>query len=58
MKSKLDLKTGRYYVKFEFHRNPKSEKSYMYELKMAFFDNGKPEELIVTMENYKMMLEA
>ena len=48
----------KYPVKNKFHRDPTSEKSDMYEFKIALFDNGKPEELLLFMRNFKIMLEA
>ena len=39
-------------------RDPTSERSDIYEFKMALFDNGDPEELVLLMQNFKMMLKA
>ena len=58
IKIKLDLKTERDYVKTKFHRNHISEKSYMHEFKMALFEKGNPEELLLFVPNFRNMLEA
>ena len=42
IKSKLDLKTERDYVKSKLRRITTSEEYYMYELKVDLFDNGNP----------------
>ena len=39
-------------------RDPTSEKSDLYELKIAFFGNGKPEEFLVFIHNFNMALEV
>ena len=41
-KSKNDLKAENYRVKIKLRRDPTSEKSYMYEFKIALFGNGHP----------------
>ena len=58
IKIKLDLKTERDYVKTKFHRNHILEKSYMHEFKMALFEKGNPEELILFVPNFRKTLEA
>ena len=35
-----------------------SEKSYMHEFKMALFEKGNPEELLLFVPNFRNMLEA
>ena len=35
-------KSDKYFVKIKLHRDPASEKSELYEFKIAMFDNGKP----------------
>ena len=39
------------------HRDPTSENSDLYEFKIALFDKGGLEELLLFVKNYKMMLE-
>ena len=58
IKIKLDLKTERDYVKIKLHRNHMSEKSYMHEFKMALFEKGNPEELILFVPNLRKTLEG
>ena len=43
IKSKNDTKVGKYFVKNKLCRDPTSEKSDLYEFKIALFDNGDPE---------------
>ena len=46
------------YVKTKFHRNHISEKLYMHEFKVNFFEKGDPEELILLVTNFRKTLEA
>ena len=43
VKGKNDEKLDRYCVRTKLRRDPKSQESDLYELKMALIDNGKPE---------------
>ena len=48
----------KYCVKIKLRRDPTSEKLYLYKLKMALFDTGKPEVLFWFIKNFNMTLEA
>ena len=39
-------------------RDPTSEKSDLYRLKMTLFDNGDPEEFLLFIKNFNMTIEA
>ena len=59
IKGKDDTKAEKDRVKTELSRYPTSEKLYMYEFKIDFFDNGKPEDfLLLLVHNYNMSLNA
>ena len=58
IKIKNDMKAGKYCVKIKLRRDPTSEKSDLYEFKMALFDNGNPEEFLLLVQNFKIMLKA
>ena len=47
IKIKDDDKSDQYSVKIKLFRYRTSEKSYLYELKMAFFDNGEPDDFLL-----------
>ena len=49
---------GKVLCKIKLRRDPTSEKSDMYESKTALFDNGKPEEFLLFVQNFKMMIDA
>ena len=51
IKSKNADKWDKYFVQIKFRRNTISAKSDLYELKTAWFDNGKPEELLLFVRN-------
>ena len=53
IKNKNHTKAKKDRVKKKFCRDSTSEKSDLYELKMALFDNGKPEELFLFVKNFK-----
>ena len=42
----------------KLHRDPTLEKSNPYEFKMAFFDNSKPDELLLFISNFQRTLKA
>ena len=56
IKSKINEKSDTYFVNIKFRRDPMSEKSDLYEFKMALFDNGNPEELLLFVCNFNMNL--
>ena len=58
IKSNQDTKSEKDCVEIKLRRYPTSEKSYIYEFKMGFFDNGKPEVFLLFVRNFKMTLEA
>ena len=57
IKSKNDKKAEKYCVEIHFRKYPTSENLDLYEFKMAFLDNNKPEELLLLMWNFKIMLD-
>ena len=48
----------KYCVKIKLCRDLTSKNSDPYKLKMAFFDNGKPEEVLLFVNNFNMTLKA
>ena len=58
IKGKNDEKLDKDRVKNKLHRCPTSEKSDTYELKMALFYNGDPEEFLLFVRNFKMTLRV
>ena len=58
IKSENYEKSDKYCVKIKLLRDPTSQKSDLHELKMAFFDNGEPEEFLLFIRNFNMNLEA
>ena len=44
--------------KIKLCRDPTSEKSDLYEFKVALFDNGEPQEFLFFVRNLQIMLEA
>ena len=44
-------------IKIKLHRYPTSEKSDVNKFKMNLFDNGKPEEFFLFMQNFERMLD-
>ena len=58
IKSKNDGKLDKYSGKVKLRRDPTPEKSDLYEFKMALFDNGKPEKLLLCIRNFNMTLET
>ena len=57
IKSKNYSKATKYFVRIKFRRYSMSENSGLYKFKMALFDIGKPEYLLLLMKNFKMTLE-
>ena len=51
-------KAENYYVKIKLHKYPMSEKSDLYEFTIALFYKVKPEEFLLLMQSFKMMIEA
>ena len=56
--SKNDEKSDKDFVKIRLRRDPTSEKLYLYQLKMALFDNGDPEEFLLFILNFNMTIEV
>ena len=50
---KNDEKSDKEVVKIKFHRDPTSENSALYELKIDFFDNNYPAEILLFIHNFK-----
>ena len=48
---------GKYSVEIKVRRDPTSENSDLYKCKMDLFDNGKAEEFLLFVQNFKMMIE-
>ena len=57
-KSNKNYKSDKYFVKIKVCRDPTSEKSDLYEIKMAFFDNKEPEEFLLFIRNFNMTIEV
>ena len=53
-----DDKLDKYCVKIKLRRDSTPEKLYLYELKMTFFDNGKPEDFLLFRWNFQLTLQA
>ena len=51
-------KLEKYFVKIKFRRDPMSQKSDLYKLKMDLFDNGDAEEFLLFIRNFNMNPEA
>ena len=58
IKINTDKNSEKYYARITLHRNPISEASDMYELKMALSSNGKLEDFILLQCNYQILPEA
>ena len=58
IKSKNDEKLEKDCVKITLRRDPTSANLELYELKMALFDIGEPEEFLLFIRNLQMDLEA
>ena len=58
IKSKNNDKSDKYFVKLKLHKYPTSYSSYLYEFKVALFDNGDPEEFLLFVWNFNMTLVA
>ena len=58
IKSNLDMKLEKYYVRIKLRRFPTSQKSDMYEFRISLFENGEPEQFLLFQKKYKMMLDA
>ena len=57
-KNKNDEKSGRDCVKNKLHRGLTSQKSDLYDFKMALFYHGDPAEFLLFIRNFNMTLEA
>ena len=58
IKSNNNTKLDKDCVKIKFHRYPTPEKSDLYELKMALFDNGKPKGLLLFINKLQTTFES
>ena len=58
IKSRNDDKSGKYFVKIKLRRGPTSEKLDLYEFKMALFDNGEPDDILLFIFNFNLTLEV
>ena len=58
IKIKLDTNPEKYYVQIKLCRSDITDKSDMYEFKMALIDNIQTEEFLLFQKNYKIILEA
>ena len=54
IKSNNGDKPDKYFIKIKLCRDPTSEKSDLYEFKMALFDNFDPEEFLLFICNFNM----
>ena len=53
-----DTKAEKYCVKIKLRKYTMSVKSYLYEFKMALFDDREPEEFLLLLQNLKMTINA
>ena len=58
IKIKNDTKLDKDCIKNKVHRDTMSEKSDIYEFKMALFENGETEELLLSIHKFQTTLEA
>ena len=58
IKSNNNDKLDKDFVKLKLRKYPTSDKTDLYEFKMALFDNGKPEEFLLFVRNFNMNLAA
>ena len=58
IKSKLNNKSDKGFVKLKLRRDPTSATSDIYDFKMALFDNGHPDEFLLFVQNFDMTLAA
>ena len=58
IKSKHDDKLEKYFVNIQLRRYPTSEKSDLYEFKIAVSNNGDPEEFLLFIHYFNMTLKA
>ena len=58
IKSRNNTKGGKYCAENKLCIDPTSKNSDLYELKMALFDKGKTEDLLLFVRNFKMMLNT
>ena len=56
IKEKHNGKSDKYFVKLKLLRDPTLSTSDLYEFKMSLFDNGKPEEFLLSVRNFNMNL--
>ena len=58
IKSKNDNKSNEYIFLIKLHRDTTSENAYLYELKLALFDNSDSEEVLFLIRNFNMNIKA
>ena len=58
IKSETNAKSEKDYVEIKLHGDPTSEKSGLYEFKMALFGNGDPGGFLLFVRNFQMTLKA
>ena len=58
IESKNNRKSDKYCVKIKLCRDPTSEKSDLYEFKIALFENGDTEEFLFFVRKFQMNLKA
>ena len=58
IKGKHNDKSDKYFVNIKLRRDTTSERSGLYEFKMALFDNENPEYFLLFVGNFNMNLEA
>ena len=58
IKENHDGKSDKDFVKLKLCRDPTSPTPDLYEFKMSFFDNGNPEEFLLSVCNFNMTLAA
>ena len=58
IKETHNVNSDKYFVKLKVRRDLKSSKSDLYEFKMSLFDNGKPEDFLLSVSNFNMTLAA
>ena len=52
----METKLENYFIKIKLRRNSEPDTLDMYEFKMTLFENGKPEEFLLFLQNFKLPL--
>ena len=58
IRGKKDEKLDKAFIKIKFCRDPTSENLQPYEFKMSLFDNVKPEEFLLFIPKFNMVIET